>query len=286
MSTPARQVSGLASAATLRARLNASDAGIPVLPALAERVIAQAAAPDTPVWRIAGVVSKDQVLASRLLGLANSAYCAPLSPIATVTEAIVRMGTAAVRNLVVTVCFTSRMYDQHIYGPHGQALVEHGLGTAYLARLVAERGGVNPEEAFLYGLLHDIGKLVILKAVFDESRRSGARPPAPVVDQVMAEEHAGLGARVLERWQLPREIVEPVAWHHHPDCAPTSRCKALVAHLADRLSHRFGFGVPARPDALVVDDPYAREIGLDEAWLADIDAHAPGLVQVAKSILA
>ena len=142
---------------------------------------------DVSVAQLAGVVSKDQVLASRLLGLANSAYFASMTEISTVQEAIVRMGTAAVRNLVVTVCYYSRMQDRNVYGDRGKPLLEHGIGTAYMARLVAEWTGLDEEEAFMYGLLHDIGKLVILKAAHDVRRQTGQPIPEAVIDQVMAE---------------------------------------------------------------------------------------------------
>ncbi|MFN8057729.1 MAG: HDOD domain-containing protein [Vicinamibacterales bacterium] len=107
-------------------------------------------------------ISKDQVLASRVLGLANSAYSGSMHRISTVTDAIVRLGIGAVRNVVVTVCFTSRMHDPKIYGALGPLLVDHAIGTAYMARLVADqsRRGRRRGPA-IYGLLHDIGKLVI-----------------------------------------------------------------------------------------------------------------------------
>jgi len=98
----------------LRARLDSPDVAIPMLPDFAHRVIDMVSDEDVSVAQLASVVSKDQVLASRLLGLANSAYFAAMSEISTVQEAIVRMGTAAVRNLVVTVCFYSRMQDRNV----------------------------------------------------------------------------------------------------------------------------------------------------------------------------
>lgn len=268
----------------LRERLLSPSASVPVLPALAQQVIALAGDPDTPVWRIAGIVSKDQVLAARLLGLANSAYTGALQPVATVTEAIVRMGTAAVRNLVVTVCFTSRLYDPQVYGPHGRAMTDHGLGTAYLARLIAERTGLNPDEAFLHGLLHDIGKLVVLKTVHDLARQGQPAVSAEELEAVMVHMHARAGAAALQRWQLPPEICDPVEWHHEPASAPNRR--ALVAYLANRLSHRYGFGCAVDTDAPFLDDPMAREAGLDETWLVEVDQHAPGLYEIARSVLA
>ncbi|MGE0042568.1 MAG: HDOD domain-containing protein [Vicinamibacterales bacterium] len=265
-------------------RLQSPSASVPVLPALAQQVIALASAPDTPVWRIAGIVSKDQVLAARLLGLANTAYCSPLQPVGTVSEAIVRLGTAAVRNLVVTVCFTSRLHDPKVYGSRGRDFIDHGLGTAYLARLVAERAGQGTDAAFLYGLLHDIGKLVVLKTAHDLVRQGQPAVPPDELDAVMADLHAHAGGAALRRWQLPEELCTPVEWHHAPAEAPEPT--ARVAYLANRLSHRYGFGCAAVTDPPLLDEPFARELGLDEAWLCDVDQRAPALFEIARSILA
>jgi len=270
---------------SVRARLRGSDAGIPVLPGIAARVIELAGNVDTPVWRIAEIVSKDQILAARLLGLANSAYCAPLQAISTIHEAIVRMGTAAVRNLVMTVCFSSRLYDTQVYGANGRRLIDHGIGTAYLARIVADRAGASPDEAFLYGLLHDIGKLVILKAVHDYRRQTSAVLRPDDVSTLLAEEHAEVGGRVLARWQLPLSIQEPVLCHHDYGAATVHPRPATVSYMANRLSHRYGFGVDA-DDAAPAEDPAFTSLGLDEAWLADTDQRAPGLFEIARTMLA
>ena len=87
-----------------------------MLPAVALKVIELVSDPDVTVMSLAPVVSKDQVLASRVLGLGNSAAYAGYQPATTVIEAMVRLGTVAVRNVVVTVSFASRMHDPRIYG--------------------------------------------------------------------------------------------------------------------------------------------------------------------------
>ena len=156
----------------------ADDTVIPMMPAVAHRVIELVSDPEVSIATIAALVSKDQVLASRVLGLANSAYCAPMQTVSTVLEAIVRLGTSAVRNVVVTVSFTSRMHDPRIYGDASRERADHAIGTAYVARLVAEKAGIDEDEAFLCGLLHDIGKLVVLKLAHDHGNKTGAADSA------------------------------------------------------------------------------------------------------------
>jgi putative nucleotidyltransferase with HDIG domain len=268
----------------LRSRLDSPDAAIPMLPDFAHRVIDLVSDEDVSVSQLSAVVSKDQVLASRLLGLANSAYFAAMSEISTVQDAIVRMGTAAVRNLVVTVCFYSRMQDRNVYGERGKPLLEHGIGTAYMARLVAETIRVDHEEAFMYGLLHDIGKLVILKAAYDVRRQLNAPVPDDVLDEIMREMHPHVGAVVLRRWRLPSMLDEPIVCHHDWTLAKADPQKAAMTYFANRLSHRYGFGCDP-DDADLLADPACAQLKVDAAWMAETDKRAPGLFEVAKKIL-
>jgi HD-like signal output (HDOD) protein len=273
-----------AAVAPLSEWLTPNNTAIPVLPTLASRVIEMASDPNMSVVQIANLIAKDQVLASRLLGLANSAYCAPLQQITTIPDAVIRVGTNGVRNMVFTVCFSSKMYDPAIYGEQGRVLIDHGIGTAYLARIIADRADESEDEAFLYGLLHDIGKLLILKLAYDYRRRTGTPVAPEELAAAMDAQHAPFGAVVLRRWGLPASLDEPVRCHHDYRSATHEPRKAMVVYLADRLSHRYGFGCD--PDAYnLAGDPVFREFGLDAAWLADTDAHAPGLFDIARATL-
>lgn len=261
----------------------ADDTVIPMMPAIAHRVIELVSDPEVSIATIAALVSKDQVLASRVLGLANSAYCAPMQSVSTVLEAIVRLGTSAVRNVVVTVSFTSRMHDPRIYGEAARDRTDHAIGTAYVARLAAEKAGVDENEAFLCGLLHDIGKLVVLKLAHD-AQKAGKPVPPEQLETAMIARHAALGGITLKRWKLPEALIEPVAYHHDYTQAQNRLVETAVVYAANLLSHRYGFGCPQNGRALL-DDPVAEFLGLDAPWLEATDLHAPGLYEVARQIL-
>jgi putative nucleotidyltransferase with HDIG domain len=264
-----------------------NDIAMPMLPSLVPEVMPLVVDRDASVLRIARVVAKEQVLATRVLRLANSAFSAPLHEVTTINDAIVRMGTAAVRNVVLAVCFASRPAND-VYGLHGRHLADHGVGTAYLARLVAELAGVDADEAFMHGLLHDIGKLLLLKLCADYQRFGGSLPPKREMDAFIADRHAALGADVLSRWQLPARLQEPVMFHHNPAGASAFRVYAEVTYVANRLSHRYGFGCTADNPETTEDplqDPSFVQLGVTADWLADLDRRAPGLFQVARQIV-
>ena len=264
--------------------MRTNSTNIPMLPEVATRVIALAGSPDITISRLAQVISKDQVLTTRLLSLANSAYYGAAVDVSTVPEAIMRVGAVAVRNLAVTLCISARMQDRNVYGTHGQRLVDHGIGTAYLARLVAEDVDANPETAFLCGLLHDIGKMVILKWHHDHGKRTGAGLPAGELDELLERWHPMTAGRAFRRWGLPADLDEPVLCHHDYTEAKTDRRMGAVVYLANRLSHRYGFGCD--PDGFdPMGDAVCAELGLDAEWLTELDQRAPGLFAVARMAL-
>lgn len=272
-------------APTLPSWLVGVDAAVPVFPTVALKVIELASNENVSTAQLANMVSKDQVLAARILGMANSAYSASLSTIRTVPEAVVRLGITAVRNVVVTVCFTSRMHDPKIYGKHGSLLVDHAIGTAYLAHLLSDKAKLDSDDAFLCGLFHDIGKLVILKVAHDHKRRSNQTIPPEELDEALRLHHAAIGGVALRRLGLPSELEEPVVFHHAFDQAPTRRRETALLCCANRLSHRYGFGCDAEEVDLLAE-PAAAEIGFTATWLEETDARAPGLFKVARQFLA
>jgi len=264
---------------------DSSDAAMPMLPALAADVMSLAIDPDISIARIARVIAKDQVLATRVLRLANSAYCAPMQEITTVNDAIVRMGTGPVRNVVLAVCFTSRLQGANVYGAQGRELMDHAIGTAYLARLIAEKLNEDADEAFMCGLLHDLGKLLLLKLSRDFIKYGAPTPSTQEIDKVYKEWHPEIGARLMKQWQLPEALEHPVRFHHDPEACPSHKGQATVAYVANRLAHRYGFGC-ATDSANLLEDAICTKIGLNDAWLADLDRRAPGLFQVARQIVA
>lgn len=278
---PANSRSG---AAALRDRVAECDAGIPMLPEFASKVLTVVSDPDVSLAQLSDIVSKDQILVSRVLGFANAAFFAPTHEISTVREAFMRMGTGAVRHLVVTVCFYSRMHEPGVYGHGGRRLLEHGIGTAHMARVVAEKVDEDPDEASVYGLLHDIGKLVILKVAHDSRRQWGLLVSREDLDEVVQELHPVVGARVLRRLNLPSMLDDPIVHHHDWQAAEAAPRKAALAYVANRLSHRYGFGCEVE-EFDVAADPACAELGLDAGWLEHVDAKAPGLFEIARAIL-
>src|SRR5581483_4265041 len=115
-----------------------ADTAVPVLPALAQEVIQLALDPDVSATRLTTIVSKDPVLATRVVQLANSAFSASAVEIVSINDAIVRVGTGLVRNVITAACMSALAQDPKVYGGRGRDYVNHSIGTAYMAWMIAE----------------------------------------------------------------------------------------------------------------------------------------------------
>jgi len=149
------------------------------------------------------------------------------------------------------------------------------MATASGARIVARSLRlVDSEVAFLGGLLHDIGKVVLDRFFYRryaEAARMAAELPCSIREAEVAlfgVDHADVGSWLAERWHLPPPIIEPVAFHHRPDASSAEHWGICAcAHLADILARNVGLG--SGGDALVpLPDPgMVARLGLSQAHL-------------------
>jgi putative nucleotidyltransferase with HDIG domain len=259
------------------------DGLTPMIPALALEIAWLARDPDISAQRLVQAVGHDPILAVNVVRLANSAFSASATTITSLNDAVVRVGTRAVRQLVTAACLTSRLRNPKTYGPNARPLVDHCVSTGYIAAMVAERVGADPDSGFLYGLLHDIGKFVILKLAHDD------RPMPPTMGDVRLQaciesRHANVGARALVKWRFAPEIQVPVAFHHDPFAAPEHAQSAAIVYAANRLAHHHAERNGNADD--LASDPVFASLQLDEASLELLAARLPQLLDVARTIAA
>lgn len=241
---------------------------------------------DIDTRRLIDLVSQDPVFAIRVLRLANVAAFAAAGEVRSVEIAVVRLGTRAVRHAVLAACFSSWAHTVDAHGRRGTGEIQHAVGTACLARRIARRLDTAGDDAFVHGLLHDVGKLVLLRLRSSYLRLGGRAPTTDEFDAVMAARHGDVGAAALEMWGIPESVREPVRWHHAPrEAGDHARASALL-YLSNRLSHRYGFGrQPARDDAPLETDEAIAELRLGAGWLAELDQEAVSLGMAAQHLV-
>lgn len=201
---------------------------LPVFSAVAYRAIGLLKNIETNLSDVESLIDADQALAGHIIGAANSAAVSPRTRVKSVRQAVVRIGMEAARHIVCA-ALLRKLFESK----HSRALWNHSLDVAESAASLATRSGlVNREEAFLAGLMHDVGKLVILNLPMagvecrDRLARSGC--PDPIIERiVLGEDHASIGARVLRNWRFAECIASAVESHHRPERNSSPLCGIL-----------------------------------------------------------
>lgn len=223
----------------------------PLLPGVALEVIALSQRADASFDEVTRVLEHDPVLAAKVLAIAQSSLYRSRSPVLSLRQAAVRLGLATLRNLVVEASLAV-VFDVPGYERSLARLSWHSTVTAYLIRAVARRGAVDPEYAFLCGLLHDVGIAACLLAMSSDPR--GPPVPFEALAPVLDDVHQEASGVLTRLWGLPPEIQRVVATHHQlvvggtPD--PLNAHLMVAEHLAGELGAAMQPAIgPADPGA-------------------------------------
>lgn len=201
--------------------------------------------------QIGNAISTDQVLTARVLKMANSAFYGAPRRISTLTDAIVLLGMRTIRDIAMSVSCQDILEREVVgYGIRRGDLWRHSSACAYAAQLLARKADYQvTEEAFIAGLLHDIGKVIISHKLSDEfieiTRRSteDGVPFLAAESDVLGFDHAEIGARMVERWNLPPQLVTSIRYHHRPLAQPNPTPLTWIVHLSDILCMMLGIGL-------------------------------------------
>ncbi len=257
----------------------------PPLPSVAIQLVSLSRDDDVPLEEVVRLLEQDQVLAGIAMRIVSSPLYAGRSRIASLHQAVVRIGLKKLRGIVFEATLRGKMFDLPEYREVAEQVSRHGTTTAYITRIVCQECGMDPENGFLCGLLHDVGFSALLLSV--TRRASGPGPSLsglwPDIDK-LHEQATGLVTRL---WALPPEITDVVAQHHHPErgANPDAAKVAAAVCVADSLTDRFGASIATIASATGADPSgdktpdltlaKARErLGLDDAKLAKVIAQA------------
>ena len=209
---------------------------LPSLPDIAVRIRHLIDREEASVQQIAKLVQTDLAISAKLMKIANGALYHGLQPVDSCQQAISRLGLESTRNLVVGFVLRN-LFKEKIHNAlltrHAQQLWEHSVEVGAIAQVLAEvTPGMNPDEALLVGLLHDIGELVILS--YAENYRELAENRA-ALERIIAELKGELGGIILREWDFSEAFVtaaqEAEKWSRDPAPEPDYCDIAIVAQL-------------------------------------------------------
>jgi putative nucleotidyltransferase with HDIG domain len=228
---------------------------IPTLPTIVFELNKHLENPETSIAKVSETIEKDQAMALKILKLVNSAFYGFKSRVSNIKNAVVLLGFNAVRNAIVSVSIINALPKSLLFQDFEMnEFWKHSLAVAVTSKNIAQKAGLeSPDNCFVGGLLHDVGKVILAQYFQDLFVKVWSRMQNKCVSFYEAElhelsvDHAKIGAHLAERWALPQGLIDGLRWHHEfqPDI-PNANF-VMIIYLANILVN----GYDENPDCAI-----------------------------------
>lgn len=252
------------------------------------RLLATLCKEDVSFAKVSDLIEKDAVLAGNILGLVNSSLYGRQDKVNSVRRAVALLGVNKLRNVALGMSIT-RMWTKVPVPPHWSmaAFNQHAIAVAMLADLISQHTAIDyPEGAFIAGLLHDVGKLVIVIGMpdsYSEIMRLRGELQRPVQEseiRVLGVTHSDISWRVLRAWNLPETIQRAVLFHHSPGLDASDRDHkhplSWGVSAADQCANVIGATCPGPP-------PLGMDLSQDFVKTVGVEAEMPQIMTEFRS---
>jgi len=254
---------------------------LPLLPGVAMEVTNVANQESTDSRAIAELLRKDQAMAAHVLRVVSSPVYSGRTQIVSLQQAVARLGVQKIREIALAIAFRVGVFKLKGFEQHITSMFQHSVAAAMFAQEVARTTRRNVEDAFMCGLLHDVGRPVILQAlvqILAEQKLQVA--PAGVVE-ACGELHAEVGGTLADSWGLP-EAVEMSIRHHHNGSPPDAHVNSVrITGLADEMA-RHTFEPERMPVAELRKHPALAPLELYPEMLDKVLAKGESIRQAAQ----
>jgi HD-like signal output (HDOD) protein len=244
---------------------------LPLLPGLAQR-IQSLIDENAPTAAIVEAIEREPFIAAAVVRYANSVAYAGLREVTDLHQAVARLGPKPLQQAVLALSSRSAFEssDPRHHELH-RRIWSHSIVTALAARRLGARANLSPETAFLAGLLHDVGKIVVLQTI---ARMQQQSPDAAAMDEATLREfidalHCRAGDVLCEAWNIPSDLREVVRRHHDTDLVSKDVLVAVV-QVANLMSRRIGVSLNPDRSLTLLDKPGTMLLRLDDVKLANL----------------
>lgn len=225
---------------------------LPPLPQVPESVLKRLRDRNANLADVAKDIAEDQVIAAELVRMANSPLYGGMNKITAIHPAVTRLGTRAIRTLMMNQSFRSAAFHRKGADTDLASIIWYrSLAAGTIMRGLAAFTDVDAEDAFLIGLLHDIGNVIVLRIVDEQRALTDYSVDIDTFEYLCYESHQEFGELIADAWKLPASLKALVADHHaYPDADDDLRTERLLLALTDMISQMLGYGPPAEFDLL------------------------------------
>ena len=259
----------------IKDRLDGDLHGLPVFHSVAVKLQQMLVSRDFRIDEVIRLISEDQSLASQVLKVGNSSYYTGLSKVATIKDAVIRLGAQEIASLVM-MASQVELYrsGDPVLDNAMQKLWDHALSCATGARWLASKTGYSAlaTEAFMGGLLHDIGKLAIIKALDEILQAGGSKATVSeiLINEILDTMHEDVGHRLMLSWSLPETYCSVAVNHHNPEYDGNNTLLVIV-RLANLACRKAGKNLRPDPTVALVGASEAQFLGIKEITLAELE---------------
>lgn len=264
-------------------------ADLPTISAVAGQINLAAKNESLTAAALADIISRDPALTTKVLKLANSAYYGLPREVDTLTRAITILGFETIKNLALTVSVFRAFCTAKGLEIDFKGLWYHSLGTAVAAKALCTRSlhllrdETVIEQAFLCGIIHDVGKVAMVQTlpammaeVFERMRETGL-PQYEVEKEIIGFNHQRAGQALADAWNFPEEYLKVIRQHHAPNVVtsstdPKASLLILTTYIGNKIAKAMHLGESTDPVAAKITPEDLRRVGISSADLAGIVA--------------
>jgi putative nucleotidyltransferase with HDIG domain len=227
-------------------RVEEGSLAVPLLPEAAATLLLMTEDEDADLDRLTEVVRADPSMAAQLLRIANSPLFVSRYPISSLRTALSRLGMFQVRQIALLIVCDTKVFRVKGWEEPIRKLFSHSVLVALFAQEIAKKARMNADEAFLAGLLHDVGIPTLIQALVEIEPRVTSFRDIDGLLALLKPRHGEIGARLAAAWAMPPRLIEAIGYHHEPHLAKSDGKNAMVLHLANELASH---DVPAQPES-------------------------------------
>lgn len=261
-------------------RVSQGKVDLPLLPGVAMEVTNVAAQESADSRTIAELLRKDQAMAAHVLRVVSSPVYSGRTQIVSLQQAVARLGVQKIREISLAIAFRVGVFKLKGFESEITALFQHSVSAAMFAGEVARVTRRNVEDAFMCGLLHDVGRPVILQALVQILSEQRLHVPSAAVVAATGDLHCDVGGTLADAWGLP-EAVEMSIRHHHSGSPPDAHINSVrITSLADELA-RFTFEPEKLPETELRKHPALAPLELYPEMLDKVLAKGESIRQAA-----
>lgn len=258
---------------------------LPTVPGVLRRLSVIIEKPRITLVEISAFISNDPALTTKVLKMVNSAIYGFPGRIASVSHATMLLGLNVIKGLLLGVSVFELMQKTM------NGLYEHSLACAIASRVIAQKKGMKePEEISVAGLLHDIGKVILMLEFQKEYEAAMSEAQAKGISIFDAEKiqfnatHANVGSWLAEKWRFPRNLIEVIEYHHRPSLSKNAPLETAIVHLADILVRARGYGFAGENFVPEVTPAAFELLKLSEADIKDVLKELEDNMEAAEDI--